>query len=111
MMKLAALILGFVVTGFAFANEPQDLKNLDYFLSKNQEPVHAEHLMRVSLCKDETLADCEEIAMDKYMMFHSFKNVDASPLQTVSYAEPSSELDELVKNSMYENERRFAHVG
>lgn len=164
MMKITSVLLGLVLTGFAFADSPKEiavhkvtltglqagegryirsdvfannkfqsgyyfcagadsvLYDMQYVFSKSQEPFHAEHLIKFSICQDETMAQCQEFATDKY---HTYRNlhgylqndvskstVDVSPLKMVFQScEPTAEMDELVKRSIYENDRRFSHVG
>ncbi|KTD11970.1 hypothetical protein Lgra_1428 [Legionella gratiana] len=164
MMKVTTILLAFVVTGLAFANDPKEitahtvtlsglqpgegryirsdvfknnkfqsgyyfcagadslLYDLHYVFSKSQEPFHAEHLIKFSICQDETMAQCHEFAIDKYLTFRNLDGylqndvsqttVDISPLKTAYQScEPSADMDELVKQSIYENDRRFAHIG
>ncbi|KTD63198.1 hypothetical protein Lsan_1468 [Legionella santicrucis] len=164
MMKVASILLGFVLTGLAFANDPKEvaahtvtlsglqpgegryirsdvfennkfqsgyyfcagadslLYDLQYVFSKSQEPFHAEHLIKFSICQDETMAQCHEFAIDKYLTFRNLDGylqndvtkttVDISPLKTAYQScEPSAEMDELVKQSIYESDRRFARIG
>ncbi|KTC81015.1 hypothetical protein [Legionella cherrii] len=98
------------------------LYDIQYVFSKSQEPFHAEHLIKFSICQDETMAQCQEFATDKYLTYRNLdgylqndvskSTVDVSPLKMVFQScEPSAEMDELVKRSIYENERRFSHVG
>ena len=110
-------------SGYYFcAGANSTIYNLEYFITKSNEPFHVEHLTRFSICQDETLAHCEEFATDKY---HTFRNldgylqndvktatVDLSPLK-VAYqsCEPSSDMDEMVKKSIHLSDRLFAHVG
>lgn len=98
------------------------LYNMQYVLSKNKDPFHAEHLIRFSICQDETMAECQEFAIDKYLTFRNLDGylqndvkkatVDVSPLKTIYQScEPNSSMDELVKKSIHDSDRRFAHVG
>lgn len=93
-----------------------------YFFSKSHEPFHVEHLIKFSICQDETLAQCQEFATDKYLTFRNIDGllqndttqttVDISPLKAVYQScEPGSAMDELVKQSIHVSDRRFAHVG
>ncbi|KTD54865.1 hypothetical protein Lsai_2457 [Legionella sainthelensi] len=98
------------------------LYDLQYVFSKSQEPFHAEHLIKFSICQDETMAQCHEFAVDKYLTFRNLDGylqndvtkttVDISPLKTAYQScEPNADMDELVKQSIYENDRRFARIG
>ncbi|MCE0721948.1 hypothetical protein [Legionella resiliens] len=164
MMKIASLLLGVVLTGYAFADNPKEiathkvsltglqpgegrfirsdvfennkfqsgsyfcagadsiLYDLQYVFSKSREPFHAEHLIKFSICQDETMAQCQEFATDKYLTFRNLdgylqndstkSTVDVSPLKVVYQpCEPNEDMDELVKSSIHENDRRFSSVG
>ncbi|HHF7374886.1 hypothetical protein [Legionella bozemanae] len=164
MMKIASLLLGVVLTGYAFADNPKEiathkvslaglqpgegrlirsdvfennkfqsgsyfcagadsvLYDMQYVFSKSREPFHVEHLIKFSICQDETMAQCQEFATDKYLTFRNLdgylqndsaqSTVDISPLKVVYQpCEPNEEMDELVKRSIHENDRRFASVG
>ncbi|MBI2785537.1 MAG: hypothetical protein HYX60_04195 [Legionella longbeachae] len=98
------------------------LYDMQYVFSQNKEPFHAEHLIRFSICQDETMAECHEFATDKYLTFRNIDGylqndvtnatVDVSPLKTIYQScEPNLAMDELVKKSIHESDRRFAHVG
>ncbi|STY31615.1 Uncharacterised protein [Legionella wadsworthii] len=98
------------------------LYDMQYVISKSHEPFHAEHLIKFSICQDETLADCQEFATDKYLTFRNLEgylqndktksSVDVSPLKVVYQScEPNEDMDELVKQSIYENDRRFSRIG
>ncbi|HHF7367695.1 TPA: hypothetical protein ACPSKY_002836 [Legionella bozemanae] len=164
MMKIASLLLGVVLTGYAFADNPKEiathkvslaglqpgegrlirsdvfennkfqsgsyfcagadsvLYDMQYVFSKSREPFHVEHLIKFSICQDETMAQCQEFATDKYLTFRNLdgylqndstqSTVDVSPLKVVYQpCEPNEKMDELVKRSIHENDRRFASVG
>jgi hypothetical protein len=165
MMKVTAIILSFVLTGFAFAAEDPKgivahtvtlaglqpgegryvrsdvfendkfqsgyyfcagsdslLYDMQYVFAKSHEPFHAEHLIKFSICQDETMAQCQEFATDKYLTFRNLDGylqndikettVDISPVKMVYQScEPNLAMDELVKQSVYDSDRRFAHVG
>lgn len=130
MMKVVLATLSFALTGFAFADNPKEiatgansaLYDMQYVLSKSSEPFHEEHLIKFSICQDETMAQCQEFATDKYVTFRNLDGylqndikkvaVDASPIKVVSQAfEPNEDMDELVKQSIHDNDRRFSHVG
>lgn len=164
MMKVASVILGLVLTGYAFADNPKEiaahkvtlaglqpgegrfirsdvfennkfqsgsyfcagadsiLYDIQYVFSKSREPFHAEHLIKFSICQDETMAECQEFATDKYFTFRNLdgylqnnttkSTVDVSPLKVVYQScEPSADMDELVKQSIHENDRRFSRMG
>ncbi|AWN72979.1 hypothetical protein LEAN103870_03960 [Legionella anisa] len=164
MMKIASLLLGIVLTGYAFADDPKEiaahkvslaglqpgegrfirsdvfennkfqsgsyfcagadsiLYDMQYVFSKSREPFHAEHLIKFSICQDETMAQCQEFATDKYFTFRNLdgylqndstqSTVDVSPLKVVYQScEPNEDMDELVKKSIHENDRRFSTVG
>ncbi|WP_131778461.1 hypothetical protein [Legionella bozemanae] len=164
MMKIASLLLGVVLTGYAFADNPKEiathkvslaglqpgegrlirsdvfennkfqsgsyfcagadsvLYDMQYVFSKSREPFHVEHLIKFSICQDETMAQCQEFATDKYLTFRNLdgylqndstqSTVDVSPLKVVYQpCEPNEKMDELVKRSIHENDRRFANVG
>jgi hypothetical protein len=165
MMKVAAIMLSFVLTGFVFAAEDPKgivthtvtlaglqpgegryvrsdvfendkfqsgyyfcagadslLYDMHYVLAQSNEPFHAEHLIKFSICQDETMAQCQEFATDKYVTFRNLDgylqndikeaSVDISPLKMVYQScEPNLAMDELVKQSVHDSDRRFAHVG
>lgn len=165
MMKVAVVLLGLMLTGFAFANETSKetavhkvtlsglqsgegryirsdvfennkfqsgyffcagansvIYDMRYFISKSREPFHAEHLIKFSICQDETLAQCQEFATDKYLTFRSLDGIlqndvsaatiDVSPLKTIYQScEPNEAMDKLVQQSIHDNDRRFAHIG
>lgn len=164
MMKIASLLLGVVLTGYAFADNPKEiathkvslaglqpgegrlirsdvfennkfqsgsyfcagadsvLYDMQYVFSKSREPFHVEHLIKFSICQDETMAQCQEFATDKYLTFRNLdgylqnnstqSTVDVSPLKVVYQpCEPNEKMDELVKRSIHENDRRFASIG
>lgn len=125
MKKVASFILGLILSNAAIAETNVDsiVYDLEYFLTNSKkEPFHVEHLTRVSICQDETLANCHEFVTDKYHTVAGLEGyihndmttatVDLAPLKMAyqSY-EPSEELDEMVKNSVYLNDRYLAHVG
>ncbi len=96
--------------------------DVNYFFSKSKQPFHLEHLIRVSICQDGTLADCQEIATDKYITFRSLdgylqndsshNTVDLSPLKSVYQpCEPSPMMDDMVKKSIHLSDRVYAHIG
>ncbi|KTD72512.1 hypothetical protein [Legionella tucsonensis] len=164
MMKIISLLLGVVLTGYAFADNPKEiaahkvslaglqpgegrfirsdvfennkfqsgsyfcagadsvLYDMQYVFSKSREPFHVEHLIKFSICQDETMAQCQEFATDKYFTFRNLdgylqndstkSTVDVSPLKVVYQpCEPNEDMDELVKRSIHENDRRFSSVG
>ncbi|KTD42925.1 hypothetical protein [Legionella parisiensis] len=164
MMKITSLLLGMVLTGYAFADNPKEiathkvslaglqpgegrfirsdvfennkfqsgsyfcagadsvLYDMQYVFSKSREPFHVEHLIKFSICQDETMAQCQEFATDKYLTFRNLdgylrndsskSTVDVSPLKVVYQpCEPNEDMDELVKRSIHENDRRFSSVG
>ncbi|MFT4058499.1 MAG: hypothetical protein QM652_03020 [Legionella sp.] len=103
----------------AGTNEPFYLEQL--LARKSQIPFHEEHLIKFSICQDETMADCLEFATDKYL---TFRNIDGYlendisqfklDLTTVKDAfKPCTppEMDEKVKRSIHLSDRQFAHVG
>lgn len=110
-------------SGYYFcAGANTTIYTMEYFFSKNQEPFHVEHLTRFSICQDETLANCQEFATDKYLTFRALDGylhndvthatVDLSPLQSAYQScEPNEEMDELVKQSIHLDDRLFAHIG
>lgn len=110
-------------SGYYFcAGADSTVYDLEYFFSRSHEPFHVEHLTRFSICQDETLAQCEEFATDKYLTFRNLDGylqndvehatVDLSPIKTAYQScEPNSDMDELVKKSIHVNDRLLAHVG
>lgn len=110
-------------SGYYFcAGADSTVYDLEYFFSRSHEPFHAEHLTRFSICQDETLAQCEEFATDKYLTFRNLEGylqndvehatVDLSPIKTVYQScEPNDDMDEIVKKSIHLSDRLFAHVG
>lgn len=110
-------------SGYYFcAGANSSIYNMEYFFARSQEPFHIDHLTRFSICQDETLAQCQEFATDKYLTFRtldgylnndiSTATVDLSPLKAAYQAcEPNANMDELVKKSIYLSDRLFAHVG
>ncbi|CAM2732906.1 Uncharacterised protein [Legionella steigerwaltii] len=98
------------------------LYDMQYVFSKGHQSFHAEHLIKFSICQDETMAQCQEFATDKYLTFRNLEGylqndvskstVDVSPLKMVYQScEPNANMDELVKKSIYENQSRLSHVG
>ncbi|MFJ1268506.1 hypothetical protein ACD661_08070 [Legionella lytica] len=110
-------------SGYYFcAGSNSTVYTMEYFFSKSQEPFHVEHLTRFSICQDETLANCQEFATDKYQTFRTLdgylqndvthSTVDLSPLKAAYQScEPTPEMDELVKKSIHLSDRLFAHIG
>jgi hypothetical protein len=110
-------------SGYYFcAGADSTVYDLEYFFSKSHEPFHVEHLTRFSICQDETLAQCEEFATDKYLTFRNLDGylqndvehatVDLSPLKSAYQAcEPNDEMDDLVKKSIHLSDRFLAHIG
>ncbi|MGC1182391.1 hypothetical protein [Legionella sp.] len=93
-----------------------------YQLPKSQEPFHEEHLIKFSICQDETLASCQEFAVDNYLTFRNLdgyleNDVSTATIDVLSFknmfqaCEPDINMDDLVNKSMHLNDRRFAHVG
>ncbi len=93
-----------------------------YHSPKNHTPFHEDHLIKFSICQDETLANCQEFAVDRYAIFKglhgyfqsdiSSATVDISKLKNAFQGcEPEPELDEIVKQAIHKSDRRFAHVG
>lgn len=109
--------------GYYFcAGAKNPVYDMQYFFSRSQEPFHAEHLIKFSICQDETLANCQEFATDKYFTFRNLDGylqndvthakVDLSPLKAAYQScEPNENMDELVKKSIHLSDRQFAHVG
>lgn len=104
----------------ATSNDPVYLEN--YSFPKSQQPFHEDHLIKFSICQDETLANCQEFAVDKYRTFRNLEGylqndvststIDVSPLKNMyPTCEPDVILDEVVKKSIHVSDRRFAHVG
>lgn len=121
MKNVTLLMLGLILSGVAVAADTT-IYDMHYFFSKSHEPFHVEHLTRFSICQDETLAECQEFATDKYLSFktlHSYlendsstATVDASPLKLAFQpCEPGSDMDDMVKKSIHLSDRRFAHIG
>jgi hypothetical protein len=110
-------------SGYYFcAGADNTIYDLEYFFSKSHEPFHVEHLIRFSICQDETLAHCEEFATDKYLTFRNIDGylqndvkvakVSLAPLKAAYQpCEPGSDMDQLVKQSIHISDRFFAHVG
>lgn len=130
MIKIVSLLLGFILTSNSFANKlpsnkfcedtDTSLYTMQDVFAKNHEPFHVEHLIRFSECHDEYMTQCEEFVTDKYSAFQNLHNylqndattIDASPLKTVSQScEFKSDMDELVRKSIHNNDLHFAYIG
>ena len=122
MKKVALLILSLVLSNSAVADASSSIYDMEYFFAKSQAPFHAEHLTRFSVCQDETLAQCQEFVSDKYLNFKNLDGyltndvtvatVDLSPLNTAYQSfEASADMDEMVKQSIHQTDRVFAHIG
>lgn len=112
----------FTTGSFFCAGDSDVVYYLDYFFGKSQEPFHADHLTKFSICQDETLANCQEFATDKYQTFRNLEGylqndidtatVDVSPIKAAYHScEPDSGMDEMVKKAIHLSDRRFAHIG
>lgn len=95
-----------------------------YSTSISKEPVHKDYFIKFSICQDETLAQCQEFAIDKYLTFRNAKgdlendiseaSIDISTVKDAFQAcepAPYPEMDEAVKQSLHLNDRRFSQVG
>lgn len=94
------------------------------FYSPSDEPYHREHLIKLSLCQDETLTQCQEIGTDKYLTFRNADGYLENDVSTVSFdisaiknsfqacvPESDIDLDDMISKSLHLNDRRFSQVG
>jgi hypothetical protein len=103
----------------AGTDEPYYLEQL--IARKSQIPFHEEHLIKFSICQDETMADCLEFATDKYLTFRNIDgylendvsqfHVDLTAVKDTFKPCTPAEMDETVKRSIHISDRQFAHVG
>jgi len=110
-------------SGYYFcAGAEESVYYLEYFFSKNHEPFHVDHLIKFSICQDETMAECHEFATDKYQTTRndqgnlvndiSVATIDASSVKNAYQScEPNADLESMVKKAIHLSDRRFAHVG
>lgn len=93
-----------------------------YSYSPSSEPFHIEHSLKFSICQDESLVHCQEFATDKYTTSRnkegqlendvSEATVDVSALTNAfQTCEPVLDMDDLVKQSIHANDRRFSRIG
>lgn len=112
----------FKVGVYSCVGAKQNVYHRSYQVPKNHSPFHEEHLVKFSICQDDTLANCHEFAVDKYAIFKKLDGYLQSDVKTTSIdistlknafqgCDPGPKLDEVVKQAIHENDRRFAHIG
>lgn len=120
MKKITVLILSLLFTHVVGAAEP--IYYADHSKVNATVPFHEEHLIKYSVCQDETKAECQEFVTDKYT---AFKGLDAylahhetevatdfsAVKDAFQASEPQLSVDHLVKNASHISDRRFAHIG
>lgn len=87
-------------------------------------PYHANHAIKFSICQDASLSQCKEFAVDNFLTFRNAKghlendishvNIDVSALKDAFQAcdpTPSPDMDDLVKQSIHADDRRFSRIG
>jgi len=111
--------------GAYFCAGAQDIAySYGYSTSISDEPVHKNYFIKFSICQDETLTQCQEFAIDKYLTFRNAEgalendisetSIDISNVKDAFQAcepAPFPEMDEAVKQSLHLNDRRFSQVG
>lgn len=110
-------------SGYFFcAGANSTIFDMEYFFRKNYQPFQLEHLTRFSICQDQTLANCQEFATDKYQTLGNITkrknaNIEKIKVDLSSVAayfqpcEPSSDLDEMVKKSIHLDDRHWVKMG
>ncbi|MFI4919031.1 MAG: hypothetical protein ACHP65_05695 [Legionellales bacterium] len=112
-------------SGYYFCAGAHDIAYaFDYSAKVSDEPFYLEHFIKFSICQDETLAQCQEFATDKYLTFRnksgylendvSKVHIDSSVVaEAFQNCVPNSNaaMDELVKKSIHISNRHFAGQG
>lgn len=106
---------------FCAGSDAAMLHQMTYGGRPVQVPFRANHLVKFSICQDDTLAECQPFATDKFtafsnaagdMAFDTEKtSVDVSSIKNAFQNCEPPKMDDLVNKSIHMNDRRFAHVG
>lgn len=97
---------------------------LSYGYSVSNAPYQANHAIKFSICQDDSLTQCKEFAVDNFLTFRNAKgqlendvtqvDIDVSDLKDAFQScdpTPSPDMDDLVKQSIHANDRRFSSMG
>lgn len=87
-------------------------------------PYERVNFIKFSICQDESLTQCQEVATDQYRTFRNDKGALENDVSQTSFdisnvkdafkaCDPDLSIinDDLVTQSIHESDRRFAHVG
>jgi hypothetical protein len=110
--------------GYFCAGNNEFAYSQEYYSNTINMPLRMSHSIKFSICQDEALLQCQEFATDSYVTTRdndgrmrndiSKVSIDVSEVQQTFQScqtNPFLELDDVVKKSIFLDDRRFSRVG